>query len=144
MKTTRAILTFTAVAGLLAGIVAGCAHHETTARAPVPGTEAPSGVTSQQNAADQRVVEQLAGARCDHEQTCNNVGTGQKYASRDACLQKVRASTASDLNAYACPRGIDASGLNHCLAAIRAEQCGFSLDTLARENDCRSGALCMK
>lgn len=123
-------------------VAAGCSHNEPAAA--VPGTEPPTGVTNSQNAADQHVVDRLASARCHHEATCNNVGPGRKYVSWESCTDQLRGSTANDLNAYACPRGIDRGALDRCITSIGAEDCGFSLGNLARQNDCRAGALCMK
>ena len=93
---------------------------------------------------DGAVVNELATARCDREQSCNNVGHGQKYASRDVCMDQMRGSLANDLNAANCPSGIDQPAVDKCMAAIRAEDCGHPLDTLARLEKCRTSALCMK
>jgi len=110
----------------------------------VPGSAIPPGVTAAQNAVDQKSVERIADARCDHEQKCNNIGPKQTYASREDCKQKLLSDTSSDLNAKSCPRGLDQDALNRCVNAINNEQCSVSLDTLSRMADCRSGAICMK
>lgn len=109
---------------------------------PVAGT----GVTSAQSAqkADSAIVGKLSAARCDREQTCNNVGTGQKYVSRDVCMDQMRGSLANDLNSYECPRGIDETQLDKCMNSIRSEECSHPLDTISRMEKCRTGALCMK
>jgi hypothetical protein len=107
-----------------------------------PGT-ARAGVASAQRA-DTAIVNQLATARCDREQTCNNVGASAKYASRDVCMDQMRGSLANDLNAYDCPRGIDSAQIDRCMAAIRNEECSHPLDTLSRIEHCRTGALCLK
>lgn len=115
-----------------------------TAQNPVPGSAPPMGVTAAQNGVDQKTVDKIADARCDHEQKCNNIGQGQKYASRDVCKQQLSSSTSSDLNATSCPRGLDQDAVNRCMNAISNEQCSVSLDTLSRMADCRTDALCMK
>ena len=102
-----------------------------------------TGVTSAQTV-DSAVVSKLSAARCDREQSCKNVGPGQNYVSRDVCLDQMRGSLANDLNAYDCPRGIDESQLDRCMAAIRSEECSHPLDTISRMEKCRTGALCMK
>jgi hypothetical protein len=102
-----------------------------------------TGVTSAQTA-DSAIVSKLAAARCDREQTCDDVGAGKKYVSRDVCMDQMRGSLANDLNAYDCPRGIDESQLDRCMTAIRSEECSHPLDTLSRMEKCRTGALCMK
>jgi Family of unknown function (DUF6184) len=121
------------------GLLAACGGSN---REPaVPGTS--PGVTNAQMA-DSAVVGRLATARCDREQTCNNVGAGQKYVSRENCMDQMRGSLANDLNAYECPRGIDEERLDRCMAAIRNEECGHPLDTIGRMDKCRTGSLCMK
>jgi hypothetical protein len=102
-----------------------------------------TGVVSAQRA-DSAVVDKLASARCDREQSCNNVGGGQKYASRDVCMDQMRGSLANELNAYDCPRGIDEAQLGECMTAIRNEECGHPIDTISRMAKCRTSALCMK
>jgi hypothetical protein len=94
--------------------------------------------------ADMQVVEQLATARCQHQAKCNNVGPGKNYVSEDTCMQQMRGSTADELNAYNCPRGISDEGLRHCLAAINNEQCGNLIDSMGTSNDCRNSALCLQ
>jgi hypothetical protein len=143
MLNGRSASGWAAAAGLaLTMVVIGCEHAET--RTPVAGTAPVEGVTNQQNAAAERVVERLAYARCDHEQACKNIGNGRKYVTSEVCMDQVRGNTANDLNAYNCPRGIDQKALDTCLEALRSSGCNFSLDALNRDNNCRSGAMCMK
>jgi hypothetical protein len=89
-------------------------------------------------------VEKLSSARCDHEEACKHVGEGQSYSSRDACMYQMRGSMAKELNSYNCPNGIDQGAVDRCMAAIRNEECGHLLDTLARIDKCRTGALCQQ
>jgi hypothetical protein len=138
MKTLQTI-TALGITAVIAAI--GCSHEPTT---PVGGTQAPTGVMSQQNQADRDVAYQLAGARCDHEQSCNNVGPGKKYASRQSCMDQLTASTFDDLNAYNCPKGIDRASLSHCMQSIQSRDCGFSLSALTGSDQCGSGSLCLK
>jgi hypothetical protein len=120
-----------------AGILAlGCEHTEDRsvtsepARPPAPDTS---------------VVDRLSDARCDREQTCNNVGDGKKYASRPVCLDQIRGGIANDINSYKCPGGIDTAAVEHCLAAIGDEECGaHPIEAITRIDKCRSGAMCMK
>jgi hypothetical protein len=102
-----------------------------------------TGVTNAQNA-DSAIVGKLAAARCDREQSCNNVGAGAKFVSRDVCMDDMRGSLANDLNTYNCPRGIDEGQLDRCMTAIRNEECGHPLDTITRMDKCRTGTLCLK
>ncbi len=127
-----------------AGLLAACAgsNQETAARGT--SAEPQTGVTNAQNGADSAVVDRLATARCDREQTCNNIGAAAKYASRDVCMNQMRGSLANDLNGYNCPRGIDRAQLDSCMSSIKSEECSHPLDTLSRIDKCRTTALCMK
>jgi hypothetical protein len=121
------------------GLLVACGGSDANTQPEYPGT----GVTNAQRV-DSSVANRLAEARCDREQTCNNVGAGQKYTSRAVCIDQMRGSLANDLNAYECPRGIDDAQLHECMTAIRTEECGHPFDTLSRMEKCRTGALCMK
>jgi hypothetical protein len=144
------IRTIGALSLCTAGLLFACEHtyrgEATTASAGTNATGSERvGVPSVQAAnADAAIVEQLATARCDREQTCNNIGGGQKYASRSVCMEQMRGSIANDLNAYNCPRGIDRNEVGHCVTAIKSEECGNPLDTLARMEKCRTTPMCMK
>ena len=111
---------------------------------PVTGTPQSPGVTEPQKGADMAVVDRLAAARCDQEQSCKNVGPGAKYASPSVCTEQLHGSIANDLNEYNCPRGLDSEGVDRCMAAIKSEECNHPFDTLMRYDKCRTGALCMK
>lgn len=140
MVNVRSATAWVLTAGVLLAV--GCEHANNSQA--VAGTAPPEGVTNEQNAATQGVVDQISYARCDHEQTCNNIGEGRKYATREVCMDQVRGDTANQLNAYNCPRGIDQKGLNSCLSSLRSGDCGVSLDTITRESNCRDHSLCMK
>jgi hypothetical protein len=121
----------------------GCDHSQSSQTA-YPGTGPSEGVMNRQNLASERVVDRLSSARCDHEQTCNNIGDGRKYATVDVCMDQMRGEAANQLNAYRCPRGIDEKALDSCLASLQSGQCGFSLDSINRDNNCRASSMCMK
>ena len=131
--------TMGALAVTATGLLLACGGANQDSAAP----EAPPGVANAQ-ASDKAVVDQLASARCEREMTCKNVGPDQKYASRGVCMDQMRGNLANDLNAYNCPRGIDNIALDHCMAAIRSEECSHPIDTLTRFDKCRTGALCLK
>ena len=112
---------------------------------PITGTpQSQTSVTSAQRKGDASVVDRLAGARCDQEQGCNNVGPNAKYASRTVCMDQIRGSIGNDLNAYNCPGGLDGNAVDRCTAAIKSEECSHPFDTLTRYDKCRTGALCLK
>jgi hypothetical protein len=93
---------------------------------------------------DRRTLDRLADARCDREVRCNNVGIGLQYATRGVCSQMAHGSLANDLNEYGCPRGLDASAVGRCLAAIRNQTCNQPLESISRLGPCGSGAMCIK
>jgi hypothetical protein len=94
---------------------------------------------------DTAVVDRLSSARCDREAACDNVGDGKKYASQQVCMDKMRGGIANDINSYQCPRGIDGTAVQECLAAIGNEECGaHPIEAITRMDRCRSGAMCMK
>jgi hypothetical protein len=84
----------------------------------------------------------IAGARCDREQKCSNIGAGKKYASDEACEDQIRADWANDLNAYDCPGGVVDKELEECLNAIRNEDCNSPFDTLSRVSECTASQIC--
>jgi hypothetical protein len=145
MKNTSTVL----VASFAFGLLVACGGESsqtvpTTPQNPVSGNESTPGVTSAQNGVDLKTVEHIADERCGHEQRCNNIGPGQKFASRDACKQQLVSSTSTDLNSTSCPRGLDQDALNRCVNALENQPCTQSIDTLASLTDCRTDALCMK
>jgi hypothetical protein len=112
---------------------------------PATGTsDSPAGVTNSQKSADTAVVDRLATARCDQEQGCKNVGPGDKYTSRNACMDQMRGSIGNDLNGYSCPHGLDSDAVDRCMVAIKSEECSHPFDTLMRFDKCRTGPMCMK
>jgi hypothetical protein len=144
------ILVAVSLAG--AGTMAlGCEHTDrnvaTTSPAAPPASQ-PMGATNAQAvgpAVDPAVVDRLANARCDREQTCDNVGDGRKYASRRVCMEQQRGSIGNDLNSFQCSRGIDGAAVQQCLSAIGGEECGaHPVEAISRMDRCRNGAMCMK
>lgn len=84
----------------------------------------------------------IAGARCDREAKCNNIGPDKKYPSDDSCEDTIRADWANDLNAYDCPGGVVDKELEECLNAIRNEDCNSPFDTLGRVSECMASQIC--
>jgi hypothetical protein len=89
-------------------------------------------------------VGKIARARCDREMRCGNVGPNEKFATRDECVSRTEAAKRDDINADECMLGVSHTGLVACLDAIREEDCGSPLDSVARLNACRSGNVCLK
>jgi hypothetical protein len=132
---TQTISTTVAVALIL---LAACAHEDNTNMTPTTTTAA-----SQMAApVDNHAIDQVAAARCDREQTCGNVGVDKTYATRDVCVQKLRADSMNDLTNANCPNGMSRPALDKCLADVRGERCDHPLDTLSRLNSCSRSSLC--
>jgi hypothetical protein len=87
---------------------------------------------------DQAAIE-LAMSRCDHDNTCSDVGTGRRYASVAECTAQVQQSSRQDL--ARCSTGIEPGRLAACERRLRGESCR-PLSTLTRMLACRPQALC--
>lgn len=87
-------------------------------------------------------VRSIADARCDREARCHNIGVDAKFASRAACVERVRADWADDLNAHECPKGVRDHELDECLHDIRDEECGNPFDSLDRMFSCGTSEIC--
>ena len=133
MKTTLTI----SVLGAFA--LVACAHEQDN-RSPATTTTT-TGARS--NAPiSQSVIDAIASARCDREVTCNNVGTDKKWSNRQACISEVRGKQLNELTEASCPKGVDQTQYDKCLADIKGERCENALDTLSRLAACRTSALC--
>ena len=89
-------------------------------------------------------VAKIARARCDREVRCGNVGPNEKFPTREDCVSRTESAKRGDLNSDECTLGVSQSGLVACLDAIREEDCGNPLDSIARLNACRTGNVCLK
>jgi hypothetical protein len=119
-------------------LLAACDHQDssgTTAARTTSGTQLAAPV-------DAHAIDAIAGARCDREQTCNNVGVDKTYATRDVCIQRLRADDQNDLTNASCPNGISRVALDKCLGDVRGERCDHPLDTLSRLSSCSKSSLC--
>ncbi len=87
---------------------------------------------------DQAAV-RLAVSRCDHDNTCSDVGAGRRYATVADCAAQVQRSTRQDL--ARCSTGIEPRRLAACEHRLRAESCR-PLSTLSRMLACRAESLC--
>jgi hypothetical protein len=89
-------------------------------------------------------ADQIARARCDREQQCDNIGDDKTYSSMQDCLARIQNDWRDDLNARKCPGGINQHELNECMSQIRAEACGNPFDTLTRIAECTQGQICIE
>ena len=131
-----------ALAGL-APVLAGCAESNGEPRTPVPGTDhAPIG--GQTAAPDMGVIDHIATATCDREQSCGTIGPGAYFASREVCMQSVRDKYGPKLSFSMCPGGLDDKAVNACVESLKANECSTPGDTIARMGKCSASDLCMK
>jgi hypothetical protein len=130
------------------GLVVSCGASQQSAalpsQEPVPGTRSTDGVTAQQGIAYEDVVERIAAARCDRDQSCNRIGPGAAYRDRDDCLTQTRAMVAGDLNPIRCPGGVGEVAVDRCVNALEAGQCDSPGQTMGRTSLCHLSSLCMK
>jgi hypothetical protein len=87
-------------------------------------------------------VESISEARCARESRCENIGPDKRYSSMEDCVARVREDWRDDLDARACPSGVNESQLNECLGAIRQEECSSPFDTLERVAACTASQIC--
>jgi hypothetical protein len=126
--------------------VAGCERRSQEITPPTPA-EAPKGggpVSLVKPYTVDESLSKIAEARCDREQTCNNIGADKKFADRTACVDKVRKDFADELNVKDCTAGVNVKELDECLAAARAEECKNPFDKLSRVAACRTSDICEK
>jgi hypothetical protein len=97
---------------------------------------------SAQRPATNEGINDISVARCDREVRCGGVGSGKNYETREACIADLNSAGYEDLDAKACPRGLDARELDKCLSENHAERSAAPLDTLERLVACRAAALC--
>lgn len=117
------------------GLATGCVIHTSE--------PASSTYTTGADIRGSSAVRRIADARCDRAAACDDVGTGRKWANRDACLREMSRDARSTLDDKSCERnGIDESRLNTCIKDIRSERCGNPFDSIERGASCRRAELC--
>lgn len=126
----------------LLAVASGCHRQGAGARHADPEHESHDDSLRGPKGETRSAARQIAHARCEREERCNNVGADGKFASEEACEEQVRTDWANDLNAYECPNGVIEAQLEECLAAIRAEDCNSPFDTLGRVTECQSPQIC--
>ncbi len=131
-------LSAAAVAGGLFGAACSKANESEPAMRPASGTKADPATRP----AEMEGIQLISEARCDRELRCSGVGPDKTYETRDQCVADLKNDGYEDLDAEACPKGLDERELDQCLSEIHAERCGAPLDTLERLVACRSASLC--
>ncbi|MDB5218687.1 MAG: hypothetical protein JWO86_6614 [Myxococcaceae bacterium] len=91
----------------------------------------------------QLATARIAGARCDREVTCEQIGTNKRFSSRDVCARDEVKRTQDELKSTDCPNGIDNTKLASCLASISQQDCGSLVTSLQTVDQCKTAALCI-
>jgi hypothetical protein len=138
MKTSYFAPSTLAIAAALCCGVSCSKNEREPAMRPAAGTRADpaTGATTMNG------INDISVARCDREVRCGGVGPGESYETRDQCIADLNNAGYDDLDADACPKGLDQNELDKCLGEIHAERCGAPLDTLERLVACRAATLC--
>jgi hypothetical protein len=84
----------------------------------------------------------FARARCDRETACDRVGEGRPFKTQDSCVNVQRDRVRADVEALACPRGLDILQLGTCLNGIRLQACDDRRVDVEALPDCAASALC--
>jgi hypothetical protein len=112
--------------------LAGC-NKESESTPPMTPASAP-------NPAARSAGEQIASARCDHEQRCNDIGPDKKYGSWEHCMTVMRDDAAKSVNH--CRNGIDQEDMRECLTDIQGQNCGNPFESLMSSKNCDADDLC--
>jgi hypothetical protein len=138
MKASHFALSAMFAAGLVLGVGCSKSTDREPAMRPASGVQPdPATKVSTLNG-----INEISAARCDREVRCGGVGPDEKYETRDQCISDLNGAGYEDLDADACPKGLDQKELDKCLSEIASERCGAPLDTLERLVACRSAMLC--
>jgi hypothetical protein len=86
-------------------------------------------------------VEAIAQRRCDLAQRCDRIGPSKLFDRRLDCVFHSRAEWSGELNAIACPRGVDEGRLSACLHELEGESCAGA-DLARRRPECLAAAIC--
>lgn len=84
----------------------------------------------------------LTRARCDREETCDNIGEKRAFVNRDACTHELERAQEQAPLSRACPRGMREALLEDCLSEVRREECGNPHHLAERIDRCKIDELC--
>jgi uncharacterized protein DUF6184 len=122
--------------GAVAFALLGCSNNQRPA-------ESASALAEEQQTESGSAIESLAEARCARESRCDNIGADKRYSSMEDCVARIREDWRADLDARACPSGINRPQLDECLNEVRAEECSSPFDTLERVAACTASQICI-
>ena len=134
-----------AVSCLIVATLPACRDHDRTYdREHGSGLE-PAGVTTLTKGSwvsNDMAIDRIVAARCAHELQCEDVGPDRHYLTPDACTLELQRSMQGELSAGDCIQGVDGTGLDACVEAIRGEACTHRFEPVARFPPCQSRSLC--
>jgi hypothetical protein len=87
-------------------------------------------------------VAMITSARCMREARCAKVGAHRAHADSSACQRDLARDTL-DVCDPACRAGVDPLAVRLCADKMRTLQCGITVDTLRRIDQCRASSLCL-
>jgi len=123
--------------------LAGCMQEGAAAPSVVPDS-GPAGSPQAREQAVAGVLDRITKATCDREQSCNTIGPGATFGSRQECQDTVRAKYARDLSVASCPGGMDKNALDDCLTSLDAGQCSGPGDSITRDASCSTKSICLR
>lgn len=82
-------------------------------------------------------------ARCEKEMACAGLTSWTRDTNEAECIDRVKVETTKEVNAEACPHGIDHERLIDCVAAIERMGCDDPVGRLMELEDCRQRRLCV-
>jgi hypothetical protein len=135
-----------ALACLIVATLPACRDHDRTYDRERGSTlDAPAGVTTLTKGtwvSSDMATDRIVAARCAHELQCEDVGPDRHYKTPDSCTLELQRSMRGELSAGDCTEGVDGSGLDSCIEAIRGEACKHRFEPVARFPPCQSRSLC--
>ena len=120
-------VTLLAVGALLMG---ACEKDKPAPLVPAAGTVA----------AVDNATNEVADARCDREQRCNEIGESKKYSTREHCLTVMRKEATDDFSD--CKKGVDQEDLRECLTEIANQDCSGLFSGFDEYVSCGMDDLC--
>ncbi len=115
---------------LTIGLFSACSKEKPPPMTPAAGTT---------QAIDQAITD-MANARCDHEQRCNQIGANAKYSDRNHCIQVMGGKAREDLQG--CVRGVDQEDMRQCMTEISNQSCDGMFSGIAESKACGMDDLC--
>jgi hypothetical protein len=89
------------------------------------------------------VVERIASAQCDLEESCEHIGEGKAWPTHASCMAEIRERIRSEAEEAQCAEGFDTTAVGNCVATIRTASCQPpSKEAPTRRSECELAASC--